>query len=182
MAHGGHHSSSHHIHHHSRSSYSSGGSNWMTIVLIIAAIIILFLTMASNDISGKKPLEEKFEVSQYLYDESNYFSNPKEIVEGLQYLYEKTNVQVVVMSTSSSCSDSRAVELYYELFSDEGHVLIVVPTAWYSSKTYYAIGDVANNVIDDRAMNYLINRINSSNSGKKWKECLIGFADKLIDE
>lgn len=177
MARGGHHSSSHHIHHRSRSSYLS-----ITIVLAIVTIIMLFADIKVNNIGKKKPLEEKFEVSQYLYDESNYFSNPKEIVEGLQYLYEKTNVQVVVMSTSSSCSDSRAVELYYELFSDEGHVLIVVPTAWYSSKTYYAIGDVANNVIDDRAMNYLINKINSSNSGKKWKECLIGFADKLIDE
>lgn len=117
-----------------------------------------------------------------MIDEAEYFSEVEELVAGLRYIHEKTNVQVVVMSSNESWSDSKAVEKYYELFDDEAHVLIICPTAWYSSTVYYAIGDLADTVIDDYAVDHLIDNVDKSRKGSKWKKHIISLTDSLLEQ
>ncbi len=184
MAHGGHHSHSHHHHHHYGSSYRSSDSG--SIVPVFVGIIVLLVVIAvlgSTSISGKKPLEGTFETyPSYLIDKEEYFYDTHELISGLEYLHEKTNVQIVVMASRESWSDQKANEKYYEMFGDEAHILLIVPTSWFSSTEYYAIGDLANSVIGDTEMDYLLDNINGSKDGLKWNKQLTSFTDKLLSE
>lgn len=182
MAHGGH-CGGHHHHHHYR---GRGGSDIpLPIAILFIAIwiaLLCWMSAVNSDIGGKTPLEGIYQTYPvYLLDESDYLSDHNLIVDGLKYLHEKTNVQVVVMVENGTWSDKKVVDKYYELFDDEAHVLIVITSSWYESHDYYAIGDLANNVIDDRAANYLIDdRINNSRNGEKWQIELKKFAQKLL--
>lgn len=183
MAHGGHSSGGHHHHYHH---YRSGGgsTSWSEIFLgfgIIIAIAIVFAIISNSSLAGKEPLEGEYETyPSYVIDEAEYFYETEDLIAGLKYIHEKTNVQVVVMSSNDSWSDSKAVDKYYELFDDEAHVLIICPTAWYSSTVYYAIGDLADTVIDDYAVDHLIDDVDKSRSGSKWKRYLINLTDMLL--
>lgn len=194
MAHGGHHGG-HHSHHRSyyrsRSStrYYSNGSGSGTLIPSIFALFLIILmgtvflkVASSSSLTGKAPLDGQYEVYKYLLDEQDYFSNKDQIIEGLEYLHEKTNVQVVLMSSNESWSDSKAVKQYYEMFDDEAHVLIIIPSNWSSSTTYYAIGDLADTVINDSAVNHLLDTVGNKHNGRTWKSSLTKFADTLISE
>lgn len=88
---------------------------------------------------------------------------------------------MVVLVTSGSWSDQKVVDEYYKMFDDEAHMLIVITTSWYEKYNYYAIGDLTNSVIDDRAADYLIDtKINNSRNGEKWERVLKEFTDKLL--
>ena len=54
---------------------------------------------------------------------------------------------MIVISIDENASDSKVVEMYNKIFLDEGHILVVLPTAWYSSKTYYVMDNITNTVI-----------------------------------
>lgn len=185
MAHGGHCGGSH-AHHHHHHSYSGSGSNSSTLKTILLIVVLLSIPvfiskLTESAISGKTPLPGKYSTYQpYLIDENQYFSNHENLIAGLQYLHEHTNVQIVVMSSNDSWSDSKAVERYHKMFNDEAHILIIVPTSWFSSTTYYAIGDLANDVIDDEAIHYLLENIDCSSNGKTWEEYLRDFSDTLL--
>lgn len=86
------------------------------------------------------------------------------------------------MTSKDSWSDSKAVEKYNSMFSDEGHILLIVPTSWFSSTEYYAIGDLANSVIGDYELDYLLDSIDGSRKGTKWNDRLRSFSDKLLSE
>ncbi len=184
MAHGGHSGGGpcYHYHH----SYRSGGRSAtrgevLLCVGIVIALVTFFAIAIDSSLSGKKPLEGEYETyPSYVIDEAGYFQEKRALTAGLKYIHEKTNVQVVVMSSNDSWSDAKAVDKYYELFDDEAHVLIICPTAWYSSTVYYVIGDLADTVIDDYAVEYLIDGVDKSNKGSKWKTYLISLTDKLL--
>lgn len=184
MAHGGHSGGGHCYHYHH--SYRSGGRSAtrgevLLCVGIVIALVTFFAIAIDSNLSGKKPLEGEYETyPSYVIDEAGYFQEKRALTAGLKYIHEKTNVQVVVMSSNDSWSDAKAVDKYYELFDDEAHVLIICPTAWYSSTVYYAIGDLADTVIDDYAVKYLIDGVDKSNKGSKWKTYLISLTDKLL--
>lgn len=183
MAHGGHHGGGHY-HSHYRGG-SSGGDLPLSFYLIAIGIIVVILVFASSvqsDIGGKTPIEKNYELTQYVYDSEEYFNEVDSMREGLEYLYDKTGVQLVVMSSNEFYSDSKAVDTYYDLFNDECHVLIIIPTSIWTSTEYYAIGDIADTVIDDRAIDYLLDRVESSTDGEKWEKNLTDFADKLVSE
>lgn len=185
MAHGGHHSHSHHHYHHrSYSSRSSGSEDGIIIAAVIFGVIIsIFAMAAGSSISGKKPLEGHYETYEsYLIDREEYFYSSQDLISGLEYLHEKTNVQIVVMTSNESWSDRKAVTQYNNMFNDEGHILIVIPTSWFSSTEYYAIGDLADSVIGDYEIDYLLDKINHSKDGAKWNTCLKDFADKLLSD
>lgn len=184
MAHGGHHSHSHHHYHHYGSSSRSGSDDIpFGLVLGVLGVILFLAVVFSPNINGKKPLEGTYETYEsYLIDPEGYFSNPEEIISGLKYLHENTNIQLVVMTSKDSWSDSKAVEKYDSMFSDEGHILLIVPTNWFSSTEYYAIGDLANSVIGDYELDYLLDSIDGSRKGTKWNDCLRSFSDKLLSE
>lgn len=181
MAHGGHHSSGGHYHSHSRYRSGSGISSIIVIIIIIALIIIN--AIMKPDIRGRQPLEGDYKsYPEYVIDEKGYFRSPEELIAGLEYFHQRTNVQIVVMSSKGSWSDKKAVEKYYELFNDEAHVLIVCPTSWYHTSVYYAIGDLADKVIDDDVMDTLLDGVMKNvRSGKRWEKRLIRLTDTMLE-
>lgn len=182
MAHGGHCGGGGHAHSHSRSGGDTPGWVLWLALALVAVFVFIEYSVDSANLSNKHPLEGKYEIyPSYVIDESEYFSETEELIDGLRYVYEKTNIQVVVMSSSDSWTDDKAVEKYYELFEDEAHILIICPTAWYSSTVYYAIGDLADTVIDDYAIDHLIDNVDNSRRGSKWKKYLISLTDRLLE-
>lgn len=185
MAHGGHHSSSHSHYHHHGSRSGGGEFTWIEGVIFIVCIIIFISSARSrqNTISNKQPLDGKYETyTPYLIDKNGYFSNPNELIAGLQYFHEHTNIQIVVMSSNESWSDSKVTEQYYHMFNDEAHVLIVVPVSWFSSTEYYAIGDLANTVFNDTTMDVLLDNIDGSRNGTIWNKYLKRIVDTMMSE
>lgn len=140
---------------------------------------IMTTVFPNSDIGGKSPLEGEYEVVQYLHDD-NIFSNQEELIQGLEYLREKTNIQMIIIASSDKWSDGAAVHKYYLTVEDEGHILLVVPPEGSTNQFRYAIGNKANQVIDSKAMQYLLSQVRNSRDGKYWKTKICEFADKLI--
>lgn len=178
MAQGGQCGGGGYVYSHSRS--GGGIPTWVLLVVLAILAVITFISYSAH-FSNKHPLEGEYETyPSYVIDESEYFSDTDELIDGLRYVHEKTNIQIVVMTSSERWTDKKAVEKYYELFDDEAHVLIICPTAWYSSTVYYAIGDLADTVIDDYAVDHLIDDVDKSRSGSEWKRHLISLTDMLL--
>lgn len=189
MAHGGHSGGTRiHSHTHYHSSSWNGGYDddniyailLMSIFPLIIIVAALFNLLSSDNIGGKKPIEGNYKVVQYLHDD-DVFSNQDELLQGLEYLKEKTNVQMIVMTSSEKWSDKKAVEEYYLLVEDEAHVLLIVPPEGSKYPFYYAIGDEADTVIDDKAIKYFIKQVEDSRDSNEWNKQLCEFADKLME-
>lgn len=184
MAHGGHCGGHSHSHYHGgRSGETSSWGEILCELGILAVILIIIAAVKTDSLKGRHPLEGTYEkYPSYVIDREEYFSDTRDMIDGLKYWERKTNVQIVVMSSSESWSDAKAVDKYYEMFDDESHVLIICPTAWYTSTKYYAIGDLADDVMDDTAMDYLLDSIDTGiRNGSKWREGLIELADMMIE-
>ena len=69
----------------------------------------------------------------------------------------------------------------YTLEQDEAHVLLIVPPEGSKSPFYYAIGDEADTVIDDKAIRYFIKQVEDSRDSNEWNKQLCEFADKLME-
>ena len=189
MAHGGH-SGGARIHSHTRYHRSSWNGGFdsdnigaillMSTFLIVIIVAVIFKFLSSDNIGDKKPLEGNYKVVQYLHDD-DVFSNQDELLQGLEYLKERTNVQMIVMTSSEKWSDKKAVEEYYLLVEDEAHVLLIVPPEGSKSPFYYAIGDEADTVIDDKAIRYFIKQVEDSRDSNEWNKQLCEFADKLME-
>jgi hypothetical protein len=137
----------------------------------------------SQYIPAKEPIEGTYEVSDYVLDETNYLWNPDLLQEGLEYFEEKSNVQIVVMTSSNVFSQDEADDIYNVLFDDAAHALIIIPTEWYNgSKIYYSIGGIAAEVIDGSTMDYLIKQVDDYKEGEDWQAALYDVTDKLIVE
>lgn len=175
-----------HTHYH-RSSWNGGFDSdnigailLMSTFLIVIIVAVIFKFLSSDNIGDKKPLEGNYKVVQYLHDD-DVFSNQDELLQGLEYLKERTNVQMIVMTSSEKWSDKKAVEEYYLLVEDEAHVLLIVPPEGSKYPFYYAIGDEADTVIDDKAIKYFIKQVEDSRDSNEWNRQLCGFADKLME-
>lgn len=149
----------------------------LVCLMIYGTIATIF---PNSEIGGKSPLEGEYEVVQYLHDD-NIFSNQEELIHGLEYLKEKTNIQMIIMTSDDKWSDGAAIREYYLTVEDEGHILLVVPPEGSKYQFRYAIGSKANQVIDSKAMKYLLSQVKHSRDGKYWEEKLCEFADKLIN-
>lgn len=150
--------------------------------LVFVILIVGILLISSNKSMGIGPLEGQYKKYEYLIDDEAYFYNTQDMIEGLKYWHQKTNVQIVVISAKGLWSDAKAEEKYNEMFDDEAHILIICPTAWYTSNTYYAVGDLAKNVADDGTIYRLIRQIHKIKNGSEWKKELIYMADSRIKE
>ena len=88
------------------------------------------------------------------------------------------------MSTTDSAAhnltEELAVKVYYSLFYDEAHVLVIIPETSLAT-TYYAVGDLAHDVVDEKSLDHLIRMIDDSKDGSKIGQKLQKLADKLID-
>ena len=133
------------------------------VILVICGLLLaalVYIRMTANNskyiIGGKEPLKGEFEVVQYIHDDGT-FENVENLQEGLEYLKEKTNVQLVIETTSDEwMSNGDAVD------------------------EYYAIGDDADSVIGNKEIDYLIEEVKNSRNGMYWGEILHDFADELL--
>lgn len=190
MAHGGHTGgarSHSHVHHYGGGYGRGGGYDSLGVIMLelifsiglcIAAAFLVFNITGADEIGGKKPLEGEYETVQYLHDD-DIFSNQEDLIQGLEYLREKTNVQLVIMTTDRKLSYGDAVREYHLTFEDEGHILLIVPQEG-SIRFRYAIGADANKVINSEALDYLIKNVRHSRDGEYWKQQLYDFTDELV--
>lgn len=168
---------------HSVSNSRSNDSGNTFSVFAVGIVLLLLAILTTTSIGGKNPLEGSFKnYPSYLVDEEEYFYNTEDLVSGLEYLHENTNVQLVIMTSHCSWSNQRAIYKYRQMFDDEAHILLVIPTGWISSKPYYSIGSLADSVISDNEMKYLLDRVGNSKDGKDWHIELVSFADDLLSE
>lgn len=190
MAHGGHTGgarSHSHVHHYGGGYGRGGGYDSLGVIMLelifsiglcIVAAFLVFDITGADEIGGKKPLEGEYKTVQYLHDD-DIFSNQEDLIQGLEYLREKTNVQLVIMTTDRKLSYGDAVREYHLTFEDEGHILLIVPQEG-SIRFRYAIGADANKVINSEAMDYLIKNVRHSRDGEYWKQQLYDFTDELV--
>ncbi|MDO4283050.1 MAG: TPM domain-containing protein [Clostridia bacterium] len=189
MGRSGHHSSrcsNHHYHRHGRGGELPLG---FYIVLLVICLVIFISSEVSktNQIKGKEKLNTDITIGSYLYDEANYFSDSKEseLKDGLKYFYDVTGVQLVVYTTGDYVTEGYATKLYYELFTDESHIIVALPIKYgKNSDQYYYIGDDAETIITEVAMDELFDKIDSSWGAKEdaWKKSLYNVADLIVSK
>lgn len=174
--------------HSNQSRKESFKESGLEILIILGIYIIssifesIFSFLFPVSINGKSPLPYSGNFYEtYIVDEKNYFENINNAIEGLEYLYKSTNIQMVVLISKNYLSESNTLDMYYEMFDDECHVLYIYSTSSLYESTY-AIGDLANEVIDDKAINYLNKKLKGHSDGEYWKENLINFSDELLSD
>lgn len=138
-----------------------------TICIILVMLMLFFVVIggASNgEIQKSTYQREKLPASAvtetaYYTDEGGWFSNRSELESGMKAFYRETGVQPYLYllpngtTTSTTELTSYAEELYPQLFSDEGHFLLVFCDDDYGSYNCgYVVGSQAKTVMDDEAV------------------------------
>lgn len=138
-----------------------------TICIILVMLMLFFVVIggASNgDIQKSTYQREKLPASAvtetaYYTDEGGWFSNRSELESGMKAFYRETGVQPYLYllpngtTTSTTELTAYAEELYPQLFSDEGHFLLVFCDDDYGSYNCgYVVGSQAKTVMDDEAV------------------------------
>lgn len=102
----------------------------------------------------------------YTDADGDWVRSPARLTQGLEEFYERTGVQpyVYILPNGETASttelQSRAEELYDQLFSDEGHFLLVFCDA--GDGTFncgYAVGTAASSVMDSEALDVLADEL-----------------------
>lgn len=177
MGRGGHHHSHHHHHHHHHhyGGYYGGGEAaplWVYIVILVALITFYMMvcTARDNDIRSGDRINTQYELTEYMYDNANYFGEGKEkVISSLEYFYEQTGAQMVIVTQQEYIDDAGTEKMYYDMFDDESHVLIVLPMDGMFDENetqYYYMGDDALRVIDETGMNYMLECIDDAYEGR----------------
>lgn len=189
MGRSGHHSSrSYHHHHHYGSTRASLPLGFYIAVLVIVIIIMIALeSNETNKIKGKEKLDTEISLSEYLYDEADYFADSKEqeLIGGLEYFYETTGVQPVVYTTTDYVTEGYVTKLYYKMLTDESHIMIALPIDFFGNNDqYYYIGDDAETIITEVTMNEIFDRIDSSWSSKEtaWNKSFREVAELIVSK
>ena len=188
MGRGGHHYSGGHYH---RYRGGSGGDIPLGVsigtIIVILVIVFLMNTAQSDKIRNGEKISEDYILTEYLYDEADYFEDTQEhlVIEGLQYFYQTTGAQMVIVTQDERITDKLTEEKYYDMFDDEAHVLIVLPmTGLFGTNNvqYYYMGDEALKVIDETGMNRMLENIENSWSSREatWKEEIIDIANLIV--
>lgn len=146
---------------------SSKGTFLATICIILLLLALFFAIMgASSGGSVQKSTyaREKLPASAvtetaYYTDEGGWFSNRSQLESGMKAFYRETGVQPYLYllpngaSTSTSELTAYAEELYPQLFTDEGHFLLVFCDDDQGSYNCgYVVGSQAKTVMDDEAV------------------------------
>ena len=162
------------------------------IGLVLAALLIALLTTAipscgsgemaygnapasqsqsvsSSTVREKLPADAVSKTDWYTDADGDWIHNASALTRGLEEFYEKTGVQPYVyilpngQTTSGSELTQIAEELYPELFSDEGHLLLVFCDDGHGSFTCgYCVGTAASSVVDSEALTILADELNDA--------------------
>ena len=147
------------------------GAGIATVVVLVIILMVLFSYIfsvggasAGSSIQRSTYEREKLPASAvtetaYYTDEGGWFSNRAQLESGMRQFYEDTGVQpyLYLLENGSVTSVSEltdmAEELYPQLFTDEGHFLLVFCDDGYGSYNCgYAVGSQAKTVMDDEAI------------------------------
>ena len=189
MGRGGHHRSSHHHHHYRHRSGYDDTPLWVYLVCLgIVLLVTFFMTVATNDdIRSGDRINVQCETTEYMHDNADYFTTEDEamILEALKYFYEQTGAQMVIVTQKENINDSGTEKKYYEMFTDEAHVLIVLPMDGLFGDNYtqyYYMGDDALNVIDEDGMNRMLDDIDGSwgSKGSCWSNAIKEITDLIM--
>ena len=148
-----------------------GCASVVAILVAVALIVAMVSSLGScsgSDVAASTVQREKLpasavaETAYYTDEDGGWIRSPSELESGLRAFYDDTGVQPYVYilpngtSTSASELSERAAQLYDQLFSDEGHFLLVFCDDGNGSFTCgYAVGSQAKTVMDDEAVGIL---------------------------
>lgn len=125
------------------------------------------ITEEYGEFREKLPADAVTKTDYYTDADGSWVHTPSRLVAGLEEFYERTGVQPYVYilpngeTTSVSDLTSRAEELYDELFTDEGHFLLVFCDDGNGSfNCGYVVGTAASAVMDSDALNTLSDELN----------------------
>lgn len=141
----------------------------MVVLVIILMVLFSYIfsvggASAGSSIQRSTYEREKLPASAvtetaYYTDEGGWFSNRAQLESGMRQFYEDTGVQpyLYLLENGSVTSVSQltdmAEEMYPQLFTDEGHFLLVFCDDGYGSYNCgYAVGSQAKTVMDDEAI------------------------------
>lgn len=140
----------------------------LTLVGLMVVLTLLFAVIGAvsedGDIQRSTYQREKLPASAvqetaYYTDEDGWFSNRSQLESGMKKFYQATGVQPYLYllpngeTTSTSELTAKAEELYGQLFTDEGHFLLVFCDDGEGSYNCgYAVGSQAKTVMDDEAV------------------------------
>ena len=137
------------------------------VILVAVAVLFVYVRAASGtggSIQASTYAREPLPASAvtetaYYTDEAGWFSNPSQLEEGMRQFYRETGVQPYLYLlpngsvTSVSALTDLAEELYPQLFTDEGHFLLVFCDDGYGSyHCGYTVGAQAKTVMDEEAI------------------------------
>ena len=147
---------------------SGRGTVIATICIVLVMLVLFFVIMGAvsggGDIQKSTYQREKLPASAvtetaYYTDEGGWFSNRSELESGMKAFYRETGVQPYLYllpngtTTSTTELTSYAEELYPQLFTDEGHFLLVFCDDDRGSYNCgYVVGSQAKTVMDDEAV------------------------------
>ena len=105
----------------------------------------------------------------YTDEDGDWIHSESKLTSGLQHFYDKTGVQPYVYilkngtSTSTSELNEKSQELYGQLFSDEGHFLLVFCDDGNGSfNCGYTVGSTAASVLDSEALGILADELDQA--------------------
>lgn len=121
---------------------------------------------SSDTVREALPSSAVTKTGYYTDADGDWVHDPSELTSGLEHFFDKTGAQPYVYilpngeSTSTDELTARAEELYDELFSDEGHFLLVFCDDGEGGFTCgYAAGTAAAAVMDDEAVSVLADEL-----------------------
>ncbi len=126
-------------------------------------------TAASSTVRTKLESGDVSKTAYYTDEDGDWVHSASRIESGLSHFYNKTGVQpyVYILKNGSSTSvdelNQKSAELYDQLFSDEGHFLLVFcDTGDGTFNCGYTIGTKARTVMDDEALSVLEDELNDA--------------------
>lgn len=155
---------------------SNGGSGFngcLIAAVVIIAIVVLFFLFSGNSCSSGDvatstvarealPASAVTETGYYTDKDGDWISNSSQLESGMRSFYQETGVQPYLYilpngsSTSTQDLTARAEKLYDQLFTDEGHFLLVFCDD--NNESYncgYQMGTQVKTVMDDEAIQIL---------------------------
>lgn len=150
---------------------------FVVFILLIFAIMGGFNSCSTDGVTAstvdREPLAagSVTETAYYTDEDGGWITNESTLTSGMREFYEETGVQPYLYIlengsvTSSSELTSMAEELYGELFTDQGHFLLVFCDDGHGSANYgYWMGTSARTVLDDEALEIFISYLSQNYS------------------
>ena len=151
-----------------------GHSSMLSSVVVCIILLLLMWIWAANrgSITKSTIQREKLEqsacqeIDTWFIDDANWFRDTAEVEHGLKSFYDDTGVQplLIVREDNSNPSNAEVEQymnsVYDEYISDEGHLVFMYLDDTYGSyDLFYLVGEAADTVMDEEALDTLMDYI-----------------------